>query len=145
MKEVNLYIDTSIKGPKRRDGAFIYLLDYTTESRKQHQAKSICKIPNSTENMLTLEALVAALNRITMPCKLHIYLECRYVANAFRNGWLENWVNNDWKNAKGEPVADAERWRDIQYLLNKHEFYIHFQEHHEYHSWMKWELGKRGN
>lgn len=140
MKEVNLYIDTSIKGPKRRDGSYMYILDYTTEAKKQHQVNDICRIPNSTENMLTLEAITAALSRLKLPCTLHIYLECRHVANAFRNGWLENWKSNGWKNAKGETVADAERWQQVCELLDKHEYHIHMQERHEYKSWMKWKI-----
>ena len=136
---VNLYIDTSIKGPKRKDGAYLYLL-HAQLSAGPYERKGQGKVPSATEHHLTLRALTEALRRFSKPCRLHIYLEDSYVCNALANGWPEEWRYHGWMTARGKTVADAIFWNDVIRLLESHEYTLHLQEKHEYSEWMRWTI-----
>lgn len=140
MQTVDIYIDTGIKGPKPRQGSYMYIVAMET-NKGTADIGNMKTLPETTENGATLAALEEALKRIAKPCKLVIHLECNYVATAFQRDWISQWKNNDWKNARGKPVADAEKWRSIEYLLNAHEFSVCYKEPHTYREWMQRELG----
>lgn len=136
MQTVDIYIDTSIKGPKRREGSFLYIVAMNT-SAGTADLGNMDTIPDTTENHLTLSALEAALKRITKACRLIIHLECAYVAGALQNKWYEQWRQQGWMTAKGKSVCDVEKWQSIQYLLNAHEFEVRLKEPHTYREWMQ--------
>lgn len=144
MKTVNIYIDTSIKGPRRRDGACLYILAFCSGSGKTADAGRRIRQEDTTENQLALLGLEAALKRLREPCRLILHLECAYVASALQNRWLETWRYNGWMNAKNAPVRDAGTWQAIEYLLNAHEYEVKLKQPHTYRDWMRRELAASG-
>ncbi len=135
MRTVEIFIDTGIKGPKPRDGLYMYIMATETSSGTADVGNS-SYLEDTTEHKATLVALEEALKRLKQPCQLEIYMEDSYVAAVLVNGWIKGWQENGWLNAKKEPVADKEKWSSIQYLLNAHTFQIHIKEHHSYREWM---------
>ena len=138
MQDVNIYIETSNKGPVRRDGEYIYVLEclrdgepVTRDGRGQ--------LKNTTENQLTLQALLEALSRLRCPCELRIYTQCEYVANAIKNGWARQWQKNGWQTAKGKPVKDLKLWEKVMDQLDRH-LYRLFGGCTEYSIWMADEM-----
>ncbi len=139
-KTVEIYIDTSIKGPKRRDGSGIYILAFTTISGKTADRGGWIREKDTTENHLTLMGLEEALKHLRKPCSLILHLECPYVAHALQNRWYDGWEVNGWMTGKKIPVTDSEKWRSIQYLLNEHKFEVSLKQDHPYRAWMRREL-----
>jgi len=45
--------------------------------------------------------------------QLLIVSDSNYVVNCFRDRWWVRWQANGWRNAKKEPVANADLWRDL--------------------------------
>ena len=142
MDLVNIYTRTTIKGPRRRDGCFLYVLEMET-SKGPATLSKIEEIENSTENKAELKALIGALKRLKKPCALNIYTYSAHVAAGFDKGWLDGWINNEWKTKKGEPVANMEEWQELANLLNEHEFQFLVGQHHSYSTWMQGELEKK--
>lgn len=136
MQTVDIYIDTDIKGPKRRDGTYMYIIA-TQTTKGTADAGKMKSIPQTTENQATLLALQAALKRLRSPCMLVFHLECTYVASALINGWYKQWRERDWMTAQNRTVADAKIWQSIEYLLNAHEFSVSLKEPHTYKAWMR--------
>ena len=136
MRTVDIYIDTSIKGPKRRSGSYLYIIAMDT-SAGTADIGNMASLEDTTENQAVLTALEAALKRITKPCRLIIHLECPYVAGALKNKWYEQWRQQAWMTKKGKPVSDTEKWQSIQYLLNAHDFEVRLKEPHTYRDWMQ--------
>lgn len=136
MQTIDIYIDTSLKGPKRRNGSYLYIIATQTNAGPA-DAGNMGSLQDTTENQATLTALEAALKRIKKPCRLILHLECRYVAGALENGWYKQWRQQAWMTAKGRPVCDAEKWRTIEYLLNAHDFEVRLKEPHSYREWMQ--------
>ena len=142
-KVVDIYIDTSIKGPKRQNGAALFILAFVASTGKTADRGQWIQKEDTTENHLTLLALEAALKHLIKACYLVIHLECSYVAAAIQNGWLQDWQKNGWQTAKKKPVRDAEIWQSILSLLEKHEFEVELGKEHTYRAWMKRELERK--
>ena len=141
--DVNLYIKVSLKGPKRKSGAYQYLLNAET-SKGPHEVTELRVVEEETTvHHLTLLAFNAALGRMKKPSELHIYLEDSYVRNVFERGWLEEWKKNGWLNARNKPVVDAELWQSIVNLLDEHLYDFHVGEEHEYTEWMQWMMERK--
>lgn len=141
MEEVNLYIETNLKGPRRKEGKYIYLLEcLTSKGTQTRDARGT--IDQATENQLTVTALDEGLKRLLRPVRLTIWLDCEYVAGALRNGWPQKWEKDGWVNSKGKTVADAEKWQSVLGKIRIHEIEVKTGERHEYASWMKAELEK---
>lgn len=142
MKEVSVYIDTSIKGPRRQDGACLYILSFQAGNGKVADMGRWITRKDTTENQLALLGLEGALKHLRMPCSLCLYLECGYVAAAINGKWHEKWRYAGWMNARNKPVSDAEIWKSIEGLLNAHEVKVNLKQEHPYREWMKSEMAR---
>ena len=141
MEEVNLYLASDVKGPRRQAAKAMYLLECLTSKGTQTRNKRI-ELEETTENQITLTALEEALQRITRPVSLTIWTDCRFVGGTILNGWLKKWEADGWKNAKGEPIADSEKWASVLVKIRLHEVSVKIGEHHPYAGWLKGELKK---
>lgn len=45
--------------------------------------------------------------------RLIIVSDSTYVVNCFKDRWWERWMRNGWRNAKKEPVANVDLWRQM--------------------------------
>jgi len=45
--------------------------------------------------------------------QLLIVSDSNYVVNCFKDRWWVRWKANGWRNAKKEPVANSDLWRDL--------------------------------
>lgn len=142
MKTVDIYIDTSIKGPRRCDGWYLYIVAMETGAGTADMGDT-GKVEDTTENQLTLFALETALKRLTKPCYLVLHLENNYVAGALKNNWPNQWKYNGWMTQKNKPVSDIEKWQSILSLLNAHEFRVCLKEPHTYREWMQRKLKEK--
>ena len=138
-KTVNIYIEVSIKGPARRRGRYLYILE-TETSRGAATFTDKKEMEDSTESRLHLQAMVSALRRIRHSCHLNLYVESTYVAAVLSQGWIEEWKYSGWQNKKGQPVKDAEKWQEISSLLSAHDFTVYLREPHSYREWMAREV-----
>ncbi len=139
LKIVNLYIETDLHGPRRQDGAVMYILETQTSKGTATRDKLI-SIPATTEHHLVLEAMEDALGRINQSCQVEIYLSDPYVAGAIDSGLVLQWQIRDWQTARGDPLKDADLWEAIAGYLRKHVVTIHAGEHHGYSGWMQGQL-----
>ncbi len=142
MDRVHIYTYTDIRGPRKRTGHYIYLLEQETGKGPAtlHQIEKVEE--PETENRVQLLAVTGALRRLRKNCDLMIHTHSEYVAAGFAEGWLEKWAENGWKTVKGEPVANRPEWEEMAELLNAHEFEFRAGRH-AYSAWMERELRMR--
>lgn len=139
MFEVNIYIETSIHGPAKRDGSYMYLVEYIKDSGETVTRQGSGVIEDSTELELALTALVDAMGRLTKPCEIRINTQCQTILNTISNHWHIQWEKNGWNNAKGKPVKHSELWQQYRNLSGRHLILIE-NTMHSYKSWMQSEL-----
>ncbi len=78
-----------------------------------------CK-KETTNNVMELTAVVEGLKLLKYPCEVELYSDSAYVVNAFSQGWIYNWVKNNWKTASKEPVKNQELWQELYNLTQTH-------------------------
>ena len=69
---------------------------------------------NTTNNRMELCAVIGAFNALKRSgLKVRVFTDSAYVSNAFREGWLENWLANGWKTAGRKPVENRDLWEKL--------------------------------
>lgn len=139
MDIVNIYTATSIRTPKRRDGYIAYVLEYPIEPTPATLSK-IAPVQQMTEHQAGLTVIIQALKRMCKKCHLMIYTDSEYVAAAFKQGWIEQWIVRDWKTLAGKEVANRAEWENLLNLLGGNVFEFKVKEQHPYKEWMQREL-----
>lgn len=115
MKEVTIYTDGACSG-NPGPGGWGAVLIYE-ENKKEISGAS----KSTTNNIMEITAVIEALKLLKYKCKVNVYSDSAYVVNAFNQGWIENWIKKDWKNASKDPVKNKELWMELIELVNKHE------------------------
>ena len=68
---------------------------------------------NTTNNIMEITAVIQALRLLKFKCNVKIYSDSAYVVNAFKNGWIYNWMKNGWRTSNKEPVKNKELWIEL--------------------------------
>lgn len=137
-KQVNLYLATSLKGPKRRDGAYGWVLERKT-AKGAATLSNVKTISTSTEHQSLLTAMLEAAKRLNEMCDITVYTDDEYMGSALSR-WMEQWAAAGWMNKRGTPVADADRWQELYDVLNGQNITVELKENHEYHDWLEREV-----
>ena len=69
---------------------------------------------------MEMTAVIEALKRLKFECDVEVYSDSAYVVNSFLQGWIYNWIKNDWKTKDKEPVKNVELWKELYALTKKH-------------------------
>ena len=75
---------------------------------------------NTTNNILESTAVVEALKCLKVESDVQVYSDSAYTVNAFKQGWIYNWMKNGWRTANKEPVKNKELWQELYALTKKH-------------------------
>ena len=75
---------------------------------------------NTTNNIMEITAVIQGLKILKKESDVEIYSDSSYVVNAFKQGWIYNWIKKGWKTASGEPVKNKELWIELYDLTKKH-------------------------
>lgn len=140
MEDVNIYIATSSRGCKVKNGIGIYLLECFYEG-KPYTVHEIVHFENAGNNEMTLKLLIMALKRMQKSSVVRVFTKCEHVFYTLNNAWIAQWEKNGWRNAKGNTVKHEELWREAAELLVKHAYTV-TDERHSYETWMNVELRK---
>lgn len=140
MKEVHIYLYSTIRGCRAKNGAYTYVLETETSKGTATITKTE-KVENVTAHKSVLLALVAAMKRIRQTSYLVIYTDSNYLASNARDN-LARWKKNGWKTARGEPVKHEEEWQEIAQLIEHHSFEFVVAPWNCYYQWMKEESEK---
>jgi ribonuclease HI len=136
-KITHIYIELSSISPWITEKKYGYVLavEGMTKTRE-----SFGKIKDSYHSV-SLAVMVQALRRYRVPSEIHIHMQDEYIKTAF-DSYLDGWEANDFHNAKGQPIKDREKWRELRDLSQKHLIYIETGKH-EYSNWILGEFERR--
>lgn len=91
---------------------------------------------STTNNKMELTAAVKALRKISTPGHdVWLMTDSQYVQKGMSE-WLPNWKARNWKNAKKKPVKNADLWKELDELADKHSIQW---------SWVRSHSGDPGN
>lgn len=143
MKHVDIYITHNVRGFKTEHGTYGYTIAFQKQDGELKTLEDYASVGEITQNGIILTAMEKALGRMNTSCEITIYEDSKYIANMFAMGQLKTWYLNDFCNAQGKKVVDADKWRRIEELCRQHIVTVEFYTHHEFTDQMKYEIEKR--
>lgn len=114
MEKVVIYTDGACSGNPGPGGWGVILM------YKDHRKEISGGKKDTTNNIMELTAVIEGLKLLKYPCEVDLYSDSAYVVNAFLQGWIYNWVKNDWKTSGKEPVKNKEIWQELYNLTQIH-------------------------
>ena len=117
---VNIYIETSFKGPATRRAAGAWIVEYIISTGRPVTRGGILYSDGTTENDLALCLIEKAFSILTKTCCAVVFTECGHVLRTMQNHWLAQWQKKGWINAKGKLIRNAEAWNRCALLLEHH-------------------------
>ena len=138
--DVNIYIDSTIKAPHRGEGTAMYIIE--CPAAPDNIVKGFVEFPDTTEDAITLTAIIEALGRFTKESTIRIYTRCNGVFCGLDTGRIQSARLNGWKSAKGVPNKNAELWDIFISLISRHNYTI-TQEDHSFREIMRTDLKRR--
>ena len=74
----------------------------------------------TTHNRMYLIAAVTALEALEGSCEGSLHTESKYLCDGITT-WIANWEKRGWKNAKKKPVENADLWKRLKTVSEKHQ------------------------
>lgn len=131
MKEVKIFIETSLCGPcSPREGWYGVMVEVET-SKGPATVGEIGMEEETTWNRSTLLAAVKGLKRLKPGYKVIIVTYSTFFKNTVERGNPESWQRSEWKNSSGEDVKHKELWQEYLELAAGHEIEVRFRKHFE--------------
>ncbi len=88
--------------------------------------------PHTTNNRMEMTAVIEGLKALPEGCHVALTTDSQYVQKGITQ-WIKNWKRNGWKNAAREPVKNADLWREMDRLSQKHSINWHWVRGHSGH------------
>jgi ribonuclease HI len=114
MKEVDIYTDGSCLGNPGA-GGWCSILMYKGKKKMIKGGKE-----NTTNNEMELTAVLEALKKLKEPCKVNLYTDSQYIANAI-NSWIHNWSKHNWLIGEKKNIKHLDKWKEIYNLMKIHD------------------------
>lgn len=138
--KVRIFIESTWRGPSKRDGVAMWLVEYM-KGDEPVTRQGFIHVRDGTEAKGNLMAMINAFFILKKPCEASVFTQCEHILNTMQNHWHIQWQKNDWHNAKGKPVKNAELW---QMLIEKGRLHTYSIQGgtHDYQNVMQIELRK---
>ena len=114
VKKVDLYTDGSCIG-NPGPGGYACILIY--QGIKKEWAGCV---PDTTNNRMEITAVIEGLKKLKEPCDVTIYTDSAYTLNAFEQGWIQNWIANNWRTAGKKEVQNVDLWKTLLEVMQPH-------------------------
>ncbi len=114
MEKVIIYTDGACSGNPGPGGWGVVLM-YKENKKEISGGKQ-----DTTNNVMELTAVIEGLKLLKYPCEVDLYSDSAYVVNAFKQGWIYNWMKNNWQTSGKEPVKNQELWKELYSLTKTH-------------------------
>ncbi|MBR2467794.1 MAG: ribonuclease HI [Clostridia bacterium] len=114
MKQVELYTDGACSGNPGPGGYGIVLRYKGIEKEFSGYAD------NTTNNRMEITAVIEGFKLLKEPCEVTVYSDSAYTLNAFLQGWIENWQQNNWRTANKKPVLNLDLWQELLSIIEQH-------------------------
>lgn len=134
MKEVYVYTDGACRGNPDGPGGYGVVLEYFDDKGEKHIKELSAGYKNTTNNRMELMGVLKGLEALKRPCKVKLYTDSQYIVKAFNEGWLNNWIRNNWKRGKKkEDVKNVDLWKKILLAKDMHNVTFNWVKGHASH------------
>ncbi|NGM18097.1 ribonuclease HI [Eggerthellaceae bacterium zg-893] len=120
MQDVDIYSDGSSRG-NPGPGGYGTVLRFVDSQGHEHRKELSGGYRETTNNRMELLGAIVGLEALKRPCSITLYSDSQYLVNAFNQHWIDGWLKRGWKNAKKEPVKNADLWRRLLAAKEAHQ------------------------
>lgn len=123
-QEFDIYTDGACTGNPGPGGwgYVVILKDGTTIEKSGSSAQT-------TNNRMEMMAAIEALEALSDHTKINLYTDSKYLQQGITS-WIIKWRQNNWLNAKREPVKNQDLWQRLDELCLKHDVSWHWVKGH---------------
>ena len=119
MYQINMYLETSIRGVRATTGWYGYILEYIDKFGNPHIIEDYDREIDITPHQLGLMAFLEALDRVNKDSEITVYSDSAYLRSGYTR-YLQDWKTNGWKTAKGTEVKNKVLWQQIARKTVRH-------------------------
>ena len=124
MKHVCIYTDGACSGNPGPGGYGVILSWNGIEKELSGGA------PETTNNRMELQAVIAGLQALKEPCEVDLYTDSRYIVDAMTLGWAARWRANNWMRNKTGKALNPDLWQQVLDLCRVHTVTFHWVKGH---------------
>lgn len=129
---VLIYTDGSSRG-NPGPGGFGTVLEYTDTQGRLHVREYSEGYRQTTNNRMELLGVIIGLEALNRPCQVDVYSDSQYVVNAFNQGWIQGWLQKNWKIGTKNPVKNIDLWKRLLTAMQPHEVHYNWIKGHAGH------------
>lgn len=119
MKHVDIWTDGASKG-NPGPGGYGIVMKYVDNKNELHVKELKKAFPSTTNNKMEVMSAIVALQTLEEPCEVTLTSDSQYLVKAFNEGWLDNWIKNDFRRGKKDEVKNIDLWEEMIKLTKKH-------------------------
>lgn len=119
--KVTIYTDGAARGNPDGPGGYGTVLQYVDQNGKLYEKQMSQGYKKTTNNRMELMAAIVGLEALNRPCTVDLYSDSKYLTDAFNAHWVDGWLKNNWKNSQKKPVKNADLWKRLLAVKEKHQ------------------------
>ncbi len=125
-KKVYIYTDGACKG-NPGPGGWGALMRYQNTEKEFFGGEK-----ETTNNRMEMTASIQALAQLKHSCEVVLTTDSQYLRKGITE-WIVNWKKRGWKTASKKPVKNADLWKQLDELVQKHQVTWHWVKGHSGH------------
>lgn len=126
-KKVTLYTDGACSG-NPGPGGYGAVLEFGKYTKELSGG-----FADTTNNRMEMMAVIVGLTSLKESCDVTVFSDSRYVVDAVEKGWARKWQANGWMRNKKEKALNADLWKRLLKLLEKHRVTFKWIKGHSQH------------
>ena len=123
---VEIFTDGACSG-NPGPGGWGAILRWKGHERELHGGEA-----DTTNNRMELLAAITALETLTRPMTIDLYIDSVYVRDGITK-WMANWKARDWRTADKKPVKNRDLWERLDTAVSRHDVAWHWVKGHAGH------------
>ena len=124
LKTVTLYTDGACSG-NPGPGGWGAILMFRGVKKELRGGDSM-----TTNNRMELTGAIEGLKALKEVCRVELYSDSKYMIDAIEKGWAVSWRAHGWRKADKKPALNADLWRELLELVEKHDVHFHWVKGH---------------
>lgn len=128
LPHVLLFTDGACSG-NPGPGGWAFILRHPATGREIERSGGEAE---TTNNRMELTAAIRGLEALTRRSRVELWSDSEYVLKGLQE-WLPGWKARGWKTAAKKPVKNAELWRELDDLVQRHAVTFHWVRGHDGH------------
>jgi ribonuclease HI len=129
MRHVDIYTDGACRGNPGK-GGWGAILVYGAHEKELSGGEA-----ETTNNRMELMAAIEGLSALKEPCDVCLTSDSRYLVDAIRLGWLDDWRARGWRLRSGGSVKNPDLWKRLDELLSVHRVTFEWIKGHDGHEY----------